>query len=126
MFARLVLLLGLAGAACGGSGSTGPIAASPASPGEASAAQPPGADESPGAKLFATECAGCHGKHAEGIGRAAKLVGDGALSDFKTGKDLLAYVSTKMPLPKARAGKLTADQYAAVAGFLLEKNGRKP
>ena len=87
---------------------------------------------SPGAKLYAAECSGCHGAHGEGRGKTPRLVGEGALpvsresrGAFENAKQLLDYVSTSMPLPKSRAGSLTKEQYLALVQWLLQGNGRQ-
>jgi len=42
---------------------------------------------------------------------------------FKTAADVHAYVSKQMPLPKGKAGTLSADDYWAVVTFLLVGHG---
>ncbi len=42
---------------------------------------------------------------------------------FRTAQDLYNYVSTKMPLPKSRAGSLKPEEYWAVTNFMLVAHG---
>jgi cytochrome c5 len=42
---------------------------------------------------------------------------------FKTAADLYAFVSKEMPLPKGKAGTLSAEDYWAVVNFLLVGHG---
>jgi mono/diheme cytochrome c family protein len=42
---------------------------------------------------------------------------------FRTAQDLYNYISTKMPLPKSRAGTLKPEEYWAIANFILLAHG---
>ncbi len=42
---------------------------------------------------------------------------------FRTAQDVFNYVSTKMPLPKSRAGTLKPDEYWAITNFMLIAHG---
>jgi mono/diheme cytochrome c family protein len=42
---------------------------------------------------------------------------------FRTAQDIFGYVSTKMPLPKSRAGTLKPDEYWAITSFMLLAHG---
>jgi mono/diheme cytochrome c family protein len=42
---------------------------------------------------------------------------------FRTAQDLFAYTSTKMPLPKSRAGSLKPEEYWAIVNFMLVAHG---
>jgi mono/diheme cytochrome c family protein len=42
---------------------------------------------------------------------------------FRTAQDLYNYVSTKMPLPKSRAGSLKPEEYWAITSFMLLAHG---
>jgi mono/diheme cytochrome c family protein len=42
---------------------------------------------------------------------------------FRTAQDVFNYVSTKMPLPKSRAGSLKPDEYWAITSFMLIAHG---
>ena len=42
---------------------------------------------------------------------------------FRTAQDLYGYVSTKMPLPKSRAGSLKPEEYWAIVNFMLIAHG---
>ncbi len=79
------------------------------------------ADEPPGAKLFATYCAACHG--ASGRGGFATAVGDRSYLDAH-GDDALTQVianGTPKGMPawgKAKGGTLTDDQIGDIVTFL--------
>ena len=83
-----------------------------------------------GARVYANECASCHGDRGEGMGVVPALMGAGALPKsrhdrplFRTASDVAQYVETQMPLPKKRAGSLSAAQYWAVTSFMLKAHG---
>jgi cytochrome c len=93
-----------------------------------------GADQAAeGAKLYAKDCAKCHGKAGEGTKKAPPVVGKDALpldppatakirkTQFHTAQDVAQFVSTKMPANKP--GSLTADEYYAILAFDLKANG---
>ena len=42
---------------------------------------------------------------------------------FRTAQDVFAYVSTRMPLPKSRAGTLKPEEYWAIVDFMLVAHG---
>jgi cytochrome c len=42
---------------------------------------------------------------------------------FRNAQDLFTYVSTKMPLPKSRAGTLKPEEYWAIVNFMLLAHG---
>ncbi|HVH41162.1 MAG TPA: cytochrome c, partial [Labilithrix sp.] len=110
--------------ACGGEGPP------PESPNTKAASSPPTAGAAPtfsaqvaeGQKLYADNCASCHGAGGEG-GKAPRVVGvaNGALpldppstakyrkTQFKTAADVAAFVVKAMP--PGQAGKLTEEQY---------------
>lgn len=50
-------------------------------------------------------------------------LGDERRQPFKTAQDLYNYVSRRMPLPNARIGSLTEEQYWAVVNFVLVAHG---
>ncbi|GEM_PF-3167707 len=86
------------------------------------AAQPARADDPPGAKLFATYCAACHG--AAGKGGAAPAIGSDA---YLTANDNAAIaqatsdgvVAKGMPAwSKSKGGALTDDQIADIVAYL--------
>ena len=88
-----------------------------------------------GQRLFADNCAKCHGDSGQGTEDAPRLVGleEGALpldppasrkvrkSRFVTVADVAEFAMANMP-PK-KAGTLTADEYLAVLAFDLKANG---
>lgn len=88
-----------------------------------------------GQKLYAANCAKCHGDSGQGTDDAPRLVGlkQGALpidppasrkfrkSRFVTVADVAEFAMANMP-PK-KAGTLTADEYLAVLAFDLKANG---
>lgn len=112
-------------AACGGG------AAESATPTNA-AATTSGDQVSAGAKLYAANCASCHGANGEGGGQIPAVVGKGALpldaapgvdrkAKFHTAADVFKYVKANMPPDKP--GSLTDEQYAAILAFDLKANG---
>lgn len=42
---------------------------------------------------------------------------------FRTAQDLYSYISTRMPLPKSRAGTLKPEEYWAITNFMLLAHG---
>ncbi len=86
-----------------------------------------------GQKLFAKNCAKCHGKAGEGSKKAPPIVGKDALpldppptaklrkTQFRTAQDVAEFVSAKMPANKP--GSLTAEQYYDILAFDLKANG---
>jgi mono/diheme cytochrome c family protein len=86
-----------------------------------------------GKKLFADNCASCHGERGEGKKKAPPLVGPNALPldpppgakvrkvQFRTAKEVLDFTSQKMPMKKP--GSLKPEEYAAIVAFDLKANG---
>jgi cytochrome c len=86
-----------------------------------------------GQQLYAKHCASCHGDAGEGKKKAPPLVGKEALpldppsgakmrkSQFHTAKDVLEFISKKMPAKKP--GSLKPDEYEAILAFDLKANG---
>ncbi len=56
-------------------------------------------------------------------GDTTRPPGAPARDAFRTGQDLFDYISTRMPLPKSRAGTLKPDEYWAIAQFMLLAHG---
>ncbi|OIQ89648.1 hypothetical protein GALL_284520 [mine drainage metagenome] len=80
----------------------------------------------PGRKVYAAECARCHGAKLEGR-TAPALVGAGfapASNSTMTVGGIYQYVTTNMPADKP--GQLKPDQYLDVMAFLLHANGYAP
>jgi cytochrome c len=94
-----------------------------------------------GARVYARQCARCHGPKGEGKDnafnglRAPEVIGKGALplkprpsqqlrkTDFRTAKDVYDFVSATMPADQPAI--LSAQEYWDVVAFTLEKNGVK-
>ena len=85
-----------------------------------------------GAKLYAENCASCHGSGGEGTAKVPAVVGKAALpldapaghkrnAKFHTAADIFAWVKANMPPDKP--GSLTDEQYAAILAFDLKANG---
>jgi len=85
-----------------------------------------------GKRLFAEQCASCHGDSLQGTDDAPVLVGKTALplypragskrtAEFHTAADVLGFVAANMPADEA--GTLTNEQYLAVLSFALRVNG---
>ncbi len=80
----------------------------------------------PGRKVYAAECARCHGDKLEGR-TAPALVGPGfapSSNSTMTVGGIFQYVTTNMPADKP--GQLKAAQYVDVMAFLLHANGYAP
>lgn len=77
-----------------------------------------------GAKLFAANCASCHGDHLEGnVGPALtgpNLVTLAKHTKLKVG-DLFGFMALQMPLNAPAS--LKKDQYAAIMAYILKVNG---
>jgi cytochrome c len=113
-------------AACGGA------AAEPAAPTGATVGSANDQAAS-GAKLYAANCASCHGDGGEGNANAPAVVGKTALpldapapskarkAQFHTAADVLHFVKENMP-PK-NPGSLSDEEYAAIIAFDLKANG---
>jgi mono/diheme cytochrome c family protein len=89
---------------------------------------PPG-KAAEGAKIFAEQCAHCHGDKGQG-GRAARLIGGPPKASLDGGKTIANYwpyattlfdfIRRAMPFPAPRT--LTDDQVYALVAFLLSEN----
>lgn len=122
--------------ACGGGSTPPPAAPSATGAAGATAAGPATFAEQAdmGQKLYADNCASCHGASGTG-GKAPPVVGlkSGALplnpppnakyrkTQFRTVGDVADFVTKNMP-PTA-PGSLTPDQYWAILAFDLKANG---
>ena len=119
-------------AACGGGGAEGPGAAGPG----AQAAEPTTFAEqvAVGQKLFADNCASCHGAGGEGDGQVPRVVGldKGALPldaapgssrkvQFHNAADVGGWAAKNMP--PNQTGSLKDWQYWAIIAFDLKANG---
>ncbi len=135
----IIVLFSAAMAACGGSNNQEPATASTTSSSNASttapAASPTDDGETQaarGAKLYAENCASCHGDHGEGKD-APPVVGKDALpldprptqkfrkNQFHTAADVADFVVHNMP-PK-KAGTLPESDYWDILAFDLKANG---
>jgi mono/diheme cytochrome c family protein len=56
-------------------------------------------------------------------GDSSRPPGAPSRDPFRTAQDLYNYVSTKMPLPKSRAGSLKPEEYWAITNFMLIAHG---
>ena len=87
-----------------------------------------------GAKLFAKNCAKCHGNAGQGTKKAPAVVGKDALpldppatakvrkTQFHTAQDVAA-VRRRRRCRRNKPGSLTADEYYAILAFDLKANG---
>jgi S-disulfanyl-L-cysteine oxidoreductase SoxD len=91
---------------------------------------PPGSGKAAdGAKIFAEQCALCHGDKGQG-GRAARLIGGPPKASLDGGKTIANYwpyattlfdfIRRAMPFPAPRT--LSDDQVYALVAFLLSEN----
>jgi mono/diheme cytochrome c family protein len=85
------------------------------------------AQASAGAKLYAANCARCHGVNLEGVSgpalKGSDLTAPGAQGKL-TVSDIFKYMTSLMPA--GNPGSLTHDEYVAVMAFLLRENGNPP
>jgi mono/diheme cytochrome c family protein len=72
-------------------------------------------------RLFADNCARCHGVDAQGTERAPRLVGEGALARFATAQDVYDFAGTHMP--QDAPGFLSEWQYWAIIEMMLRADG---
>jgi mono/diheme cytochrome c family protein len=56
-------------------------------------------------------------------GDNARVPGQAKRDAFRTAQDVYDYVSSRMPLPKSRAGTLKPDEYWAITNYMLVANG---
>ena len=72
-------------------------------------------DSSSSSSTFATS--------AQIQGDATRVPGQSKRQPFRTAQDVYDYVSSRMPLPKSRAGTLKPEEYWAIVNYLLIANG---
>ena len=77
-----------------------------------------------GAKVYADNCARCHGAKLEGVSAPAlkgpDLTAPGAQGKLTVG-DIFKYMTGLMPA--GNPGSLSHDQYVAIMAFILKENG---
>jgi alcohol dehydrogenase (cytochrome c) len=75
-----------------------------------------------GRTVYQGSCASCHMPDLAGRNEAPPLAGGSFMNTWRTRttKDLLEYMQATMP---PNAASLSADQYVAVTGFILQVNG---
>lgn len=126
-------------AACGGGGGGGTPVKAPDGTTTANTASTGGgggdgnAQAERGAKLYADNCASCHGDKGEGSGGGPAIVGKDALPTdppkgaksramkFNNANDVFKYIKDKMP--DDNPGGLKDDEYWDVLAFDLKANG---
>ncbi|MES1254605.1 MAG: PQQ-binding-like beta-propeller repeat protein [Acidobacteriota bacterium] len=76
-----------------------------------------------GRATYQTQCAACHLADLSGSGDAAPLAGAGFMQAWgtRTTRELVSFMALTMP-PTA-PGKLSQDEYASIAAFILQANG---
>jgi len=87
-----------------------------------------------GARVFADNCASCHGDAGQGA-RGPRLVGPGAFplhprpeqhlrqQPFRTAADVAHFVTRNMPPDAEARREMSQDEYWAVLAFALDANG---
>ena len=55
-------------------------------------------------------------------GDAARVPGQSKRDPFRTAQDVYDYVSSRMPLPKSKAGTLKPEEYWAIVNYILVAN----
>jgi len=76
-----------------------------------------------GQKVFAQNCASCHGANLKGVS-APSLIGKTSGIAQQTVVEVYEYVSQQMPM--TAPGSLSKAQFLSVVAYILEKNGHKP
>jgi mono/diheme cytochrome c family protein len=76
-----------------------------------------------GAKVFAANCASCHGANLQGVSAPALGGKQSGLAQQSIG-EAYAYISEQMPM--TAPASLSSAQYLDVLAYLLDKHGRKP
>lgn len=71
-------------------------------------------DTSSSSNTFATQ---------QAQGDATRIPGQSKRGSFRSAQDVFDYVSTRMPLPRSRAGTLKAEEYWAIVNYMLVANG---
>ena len=96
----------------------------------AAAQQPPAAagaytaaQAAAGATAYQTSCATCHQPDLRGQGTASPLAGPAFLGAWgnRPASELLSFI--QLTMPPGGAGALSADTYASIAAFILQRNG---
>jgi mono/diheme cytochrome c family protein len=82
-----------------------------------------GAQVAQGAKVYAANCASCHGANLQGVSAPALGGKQSGLAQQSIG-EAYAYISEQMPM--TAPASLSATQYLDVLAYLLDKHGRKP
>jgi len=117
-FAGVVVAVAIGVAACGGGGSS---SSSSSSSGSQSAPLPAGADAAnptllAGRKLFAANCASCHGLQGQGnVGPA--FTGGKLVRDYPNAEDQVAFVSMGKGIMPAFSGILSHAQIESVVAY---------
>ena len=78
------------------------------------------AQASAGAKLFAQNCASCHGAQLQGVSAPGLKGAASGISQQGVG-EVYTYISQQMPL--TNPGGLRANDYVDIVAFLLRSNG---
>lgn len=74
-----------------------------------------------GSQVYRNSCLSCHGVEGKG-GIGSRLVGESFIKSYSTLQELYSYIGLNMPL--GNPGKLTDEEYKAVAEYLWELNGK--
>ena len=118
-------------AACGGA-PPATVESPPSMPATHAPSNPIEAQSTEGAKLYAQNCASCHGAKGEG-GKAPQLVGGNALpvdprptarvrkDKFQDANDVFTFVKATMPMN--RPASLSDTQYWAIVAYDFRANG---
>jgi mono/diheme cytochrome c family protein len=76
-----------------------------------------------GEKLYAAQCASCHGPLLEGNGPASALTGPGFTANWD-GRSLAELADrTRLTMPVGKPGTLSRQQVADLLALVLERNG---
>src|SRR5690349_5431599 len=79
-----------------------------------------------GQALYQANCAACHQQNLGGSGDAPPLSGTQFMTNWgpRTTRELLSFM--QLTMPPDRPGRLSADEYAGIAAFILQSNGVRP
>ena len=75
---------------------------------------------SSGQGVYASHCAGCHGKNGQGVTAPAVIGSNQALAKYNTAQGLLKFITEVMPA--SNPGSLSSQQYLEVTAYLLVQN----
>lgn len=79
-----------------------------------------------GSRIYANQCAGCHGRDLTGSEGGTALVGDRFVSKWSALSLDTLFTLTKNTMPKTNPKSLDDRSYASLVAFILDANGFTP